>query len=74
MKPGEKLELNSWPMLEFQQAGRVSLHAHYAYRGGKPGRSAVEKDQLGLMAGVPHFEIVSDLDRPAPASLSSNKG
>lgn len=60
LKPGEKLELNSWPMLEFQQAGRVSLRAHYAYRRGKPGRSAVEKDQLGLMAGVPNFEIVSD--------------
>lgn len=60
LKPGDKLELNTWPMLEFQQAGRVSLRAHYAYRGGKAGPSAMEKGQLGLMADVPSFEIVSD--------------
>lgn len=59
LKPGDKLELSTWPMLEFQQTGRVSLQAHYAYRGGKLGWSDSEPEKLGLMATVPPFEIIS---------------
>ena len=66
LKPGEKLSMRCDPFLEcqlveFQRAGHVRLQAHYAYRAGKgkKGGSGLEGKQLGLMEGVPAFEIVS---------------
>ena len=63
LKPGEQIELDSFqPLLEFQQAGRVTLRAHFAYRQGKGelDRSDVSPERFGEMAGIPAFELVSD--------------
>jgi hypothetical protein len=57
-----ELPLDFEPLLEFQQAGRVRLRAHYAYHGGggPRSRSRVPPDRIGQLAGVPAFEIISD--------------
>ncbi len=61
--PRGEIPLDSWsgPLPDFQQAGRVRLRRHYAYQAGKGRRSRclVEAGELGLMEGVPSFEIVS---------------
>jgi hypothetical protein len=64
LKPGQSLPLKTWvpapsQMLEFQQAGKVQLRAHYAYRGGKGIRSPALAAAHKFMKGVPDFEIVS---------------
>lgn len=61
--PGGRLPLG-WlypPLIDFQQAGRVQLRAHYSYRGtGGKRADPLPPARLGRMAGVPAFEIVSD--------------
>ena len=65
LKPDEKLPLKSWTptpsrMLEFQEAGRVRLVAHYRYQAGvRKGGSREPAPTAGPMAGVPPFEIDS---------------
>jgi hypothetical protein len=62
LAPGEKIPLNQEPLLEFQQAGRVRLRAHYSYEEGrgKLSRSRVAPERLDVLIGVPAFEIVSE--------------
>lgn len=64
LPPREGHYLEVWrPLLEFQEAGRVRLIAHYNYSAGT-GRgsrvSAFGRDRLGMMKDVPQFELVSN--------------
>lgn len=61
LKPGAELPLDRWvpaPRFDFQQPGRVTVRAHYAFRG----KAIDAKTNPGSerMAGVPAFELVSD--------------
>lgn len=63
LKPGGQMALE-WERLppDFQQPGRVKLRARYSYAAGRSGAGRVERwpdERLGLMAGVPAFELVS---------------
>jgi hypothetical protein len=68
LKPGARLVLNSYPLLEFQRVGRVRLRAQYDYQGS---RSSFQftPEELGFMAGVPAHSLTSnsvefDVTRP----------
>ena len=80
LRPGDKLSLGYVVLPEFQQAGRVHLRFHYTYGGGNGARGQSPKtpDQLGLMAGVPNFEITSapvvfDVVRPLDVRVKVKK-
>lgn len=61
--PHESIELGASPneTLELQQAGRVRLRVHYRYKAGvlAEGMDGERYIDLGKMAGIPAFEIVS---------------
>ena len=72
LKPGAELPLKDWlnapsMMPEFQKPGRVRLYVHYRYRAEFAGKGAAsgkfkppaKRPSLGVMDGVPAFEIVS---------------
>ena len=61
LRPFETLPVDAHPLLEFQQAGRVRLQAHYVYRDNnvRPNRTNLPPGQRGRMVGVPGFEVVS---------------
>jgi hypothetical protein len=79
LKPGEELPLKNWlvspsTMLEFQEPGHVRLVAHYSYRAGIAVKGT-KQSVVGLMAGVPVFELVSvpvefDVVRPLDLMLT----
>lgn len=62
LQPGDRLPLGYMVPPTLQKAGRVRLRAHYSYRHGKrtAGRVLVEDRNIGLMTGVPSFEIISE--------------
>lgn len=64
---GAKLELKSWlpgpaDRFEFQEPGRHRVYVHYKYQAGLAGKGGERDDaaDLGKMAGIPAFEIVSE--------------
>ena len=62
LKPGERLELENYveTLLEFQEPGRVQLRSHYTYGARENSRTEIAPNHIGLMKGVPPFELVSE--------------